>query len=47
MTILEKKVSKKQMKVALLAQKLGAMAKKVLKMQTKLARSYDFRLLSI
>lgn len=35
--ILEKKVFKKQMKVALLAQKLGIIAKKVFKTQIRLA----------
>lgn len=45
--ILEKKIFKKQIKIALLAQKLGTMAKKVLSTQIKLARSYDFRLLAI
>lgn len=45
--ILEKKVFNKQIKMALLAQKLGTMAKKVLNTQIKLARSYDFRFLAI
>lgn len=44
--ILEKKVFNKQIKMAQLAKKLGTIAKKVLKTQIKLARSYDFRLLA-
>lgn len=45
--ILEKKVFNEQIKMALLAQKLGIIAKKVLNTQIKLARSYDFRLLAV
>lgn len=46
MVILEKKVFNKQIKIAQLTKKLGTIAKKVLKTQIKLARSYDFRLLA-
>ena len=45
--ILERKVFNKQIKMALLAQKQGILAKKVLNTQIKLARSYDFRLLAL
>lgn len=44
---LEKKVFNIQIKIAVLAQKLGIAAKKVLKTQIKLARSYDFRRLAV
>jgi group II intron reverse transcriptase/maturase len=47
MLILEKKVFKKQIEVALLAQKFGTTAKEVLNMQVKLVRTYDFRLLAV
>jgi hypothetical protein len=45
--LLEKKVFKKQMKMALLAQKFGATAKEVLNTQVRLVRTYDFRLLAV